>query len=92
VCWICSVNQGWETGLDISHARNQTVHIVLRAQAMVPALHQGLQVLVALDVLLFAAAVRLSGDAAHCQCILAEGKLCEGRLVNKSLKQEWNVV
>ena len=45
-------------------------------------------VLEALDVLLFAAAVRLDGFAAHGQRILAEGKLCEGLFVNKSLKQD----
>jgi hypothetical protein len=36
----------------------------------------------------FAAAVRLNGFATHGQRILAEGKLCEGLLVNKSLKQD----
>ncbi len=82
------MNQGREAGLDISHARNQTLHVVLTAQPVVPAPHQGLQVLAALDVLLFAAAVRLDGVAAHGQRILAEGKLCEGLLVNKSLKQD----
>jgi len=82
------VNQGWEAGLDISHARNQTVHVVLTAQPVVPAPHQGLQVLAALDVLLFAAAVCLDGVAAHGQRILEEGKLCEGLFVNKSLKQD----
>ncbi len=88
MCWICSVNQGWEASLDISHARNQTVHVVLTVQAVVPASHQGLQVLAAFDVLLFAAAVRLDGVASYCQRILGEGKLCEGLLVNKSLKQD----
>jgi hypothetical protein len=88
VCWICSVNQGWEVGLDISHSRNQTVHVVLTAQAVVPASHQGLQVLAALNVLLFAAAVRLDEGAAHCQRILMECKLSKGMLVNKSLKQD----
>ncbi len=88
MCCICSVNQGWEAGLDISQARNQAVHVVLTAQPVVPASHQGLQVLAPLDVLLFAAAVRHDGFAAHGQRIFAEGKLCEGLLVNKSLKQD----
>jgi hypothetical protein len=82
------VNQGWEAGLDISHARNQTVHVVFTGQPVVPASHQGLQVLPALNVLLFAAAVRLDGFATHGQRILAEGMLCEELLVNKSLKQD----
>ncbi len=76
MCWICSVNQGWEAGLDISHARNQTVHVVLTAQPVVPASHQGLQVLAALDVLL------CRPRPAHPR------ELCEGLLVNKSLKQD----
>ena len=58
------------------------------AARVVPASHQGLQVLPALDVLLFAAEVRLDGFATHGQRILAEGKLCEVLLVNKSLKQD----
>jgi hypothetical protein len=89
VCWICIENQGWEAGLDISHARNQRVHVVLTAQALVPASHQCLQVLAALNGLLFAAAVSLDGVAAHCQRILAESKLSKGLLVHKSLKQDW---
>ncbi len=88
MCWICNVNQGWEAGLDISHKCNQTVHVVLMAEAVVPVSHQCLQVLVALDVLLFGAAVRLDGIAAHCQRILTESKLSKGLLVHKSLKQD----
>jgi hypothetical protein len=61
----------------ISHAHNQTVHVVLTAQDVVPASHQCLQVL-----------ARLDGVAAHCQRILAECKLSKGLLVHKSLKQD----